>query len=390
MTTKENHNSKRSPKYLFHPFEIVLCGYSGSGKTTLITRLIEKMRARYKIGYVKHDAHRFRMDHEGKDTFKSWMAGAEQVFIFDSEHSATIHRGRPSLIEQRAALSNCDFIFLEGYKNSSSPKIVFIDIEEKILENVREGQIENVVAYVGQKENHLSVEPYFHRDNLDGFIQFVEASLRKRIPALNGLVLTGGKSTRMGSDKALLYYLDKPHGEVVMEMLKPYCENVFLSSRQGQWVNGEFSSCPQIYDRFLDFGPMGGVLSAMKAHPDNAWLVVACDLPHLEPSTLEVLIQNRNPYRFATAFRSQINDLPEPLCAIYEPKSYLRLLEFLGMGYECPRKFLIHSDSILLSLKNEKALENANYVEEFKKISVEIQKARKSAEVQKFEKEARA
>ena len=83
---KKKRHSKRS--FLFHPQEFGIAGCSGSGKTTLFEKLFAEFNRRYpsrKASFVKHDAHRFQMDHEGKDTQRMSQAGAHSVFINDKK-----------------------------------------------------------------------------------------------------------------------------------------------------------------------------------------------------------------------------------------------------------------------------------------------------------------
>lgn len=179
-------------------------------------------------------------------------------------------------------------------------------------------------------------------------------------PRLLGLVLIGGRSSRMHSDKAALVYHGKPQAEHCLDLLHTHCHQAFLSCRQDQAGQAGFSGFPQIHDTFLDMGPMSGILSALRAYPGAAFMVIACDLPLLDAASLEALVKARNPSRIATAFTGPQNGLPEPLCAIYEPACYPTLLEFLGRGITCPRKVLMHSSSNLLPPPDLGALVNAN------------------------------
>ena len=110
---------------------------------------------------------------------------------------------------------------------------------------------------------------------------------------------------------------------------------------------------------------MGGILSAMQAHPGAAWLVVTCDLPFLDKESIQYLISHRNPYRFASCFKSSTSEFPEPLCAIYEPKIKMRLLQYLALGYRCPRKVLINTPTQVLKQIKENALNNINFKDEY-------------------------
>ncbi|MBI3602759.1 MAG: NTP transferase domain-containing protein [Candidatus Omnitrophica bacterium] len=184
------------------------------------------------------------------------------------------------------------------------------------------------------------------------------------IKNLYGLILAGGFSRRMGQDKALMMYHGKPQIEYVNDLLGKHCAKVFLSKRPDQKTYKEISAIDDTQD-FLNIGPLGGILSAMKAYPEISWLVIACDLPFVTNETLEFLIQNRNPRKLATAFKSTHDGLPEPLCAIWEAHGYLKILEFLKKDIHCPCKVLINSNTHLLEQANPQWLDNINDSKEF-------------------------
>lgn len=184
-----------------------------------------------------------------------------------------------------------------------------------------------------------------------------------------GLVLTGGRSTRMQCDKATLTYHGRTQLEWAMALLEPRVERAFVSVRPGQNdpVRARFA---QIVDTREDIGPIAGVMAAQARFPGAAWLVLACDLPFLDGATLDYLLAQRDPSRIATAFRAshpdpKHNGLPEPLCTIYEPASRERILAYLGTGRDCPRKFLINADTNLLDQPNAHALDNVNTPQEY-------------------------
>jgi molybdopterin-guanine dinucleotide biosynthesis protein A len=185
-----------------------------------------------------------------------------------------------------------------------------------------------------------------------------------KIKNLYGLILAGGFSRRMGQDKALMNYHGKPQIEYVQNLLEISCEKVFLSKRNNQPT---YKNITPIDDgsEFLNIGPLGGILSAMKAYPNVSWLVMACDLPFVSSETLEVLIKSRDHQKIATAFKSTHDSLPEPLCAIWEGQAYSSILEFLEKGIHCPRKVLIKSDSYLIDQSNPRWLDNINDLKEF-------------------------
>ncbi len=357
--------------YIFHPFEISICGYSNTGKTTLITRLIESLSQEFDIGYIKYGIHQFEIDKEGKDTQRAWSSGASRISISDSRHTANIHRGVPTPLEIQAAFNSCDLVFIEGFKKTLVNKLLLIDDKKEILSSVSCGDIENVIGFIGseQRVDRLPVDaPYFHRDDVFGIVDFIReylAALASETP-LYGLVLTGGDSRRMDRDKAMIDYHGRPQAEVVYRLLSEVCGKVFISSKKDQWKAQSLGKLPQIHDVFIGLGPLSGILSAMHAHPQAAWLVVACDLPYVDRETIERLLKNRNPLKIATCFSSAKGDLPEPLCSIYEPKIRLRLLQNLAAGNMSPRDILMHSPVETVEQTERENLENINNEEEFK------------------------
>jgi len=192
-------------------------------------------------------------------------------------------------------------------------------------------------------------------------------------PVLNGLVLAGGKSSRMGFDKGSIDWHGKPQRYHMADMLKTLCDEVFISCRPNQEeTNKQYAI---LEDTFVGLGPYAAILSAFKEKPDCAWLVVACDLPLLDKNTLQYLVNNRNPAKLATAFGNGYKDLPEPLITIWEPKSYPILLSFLEQGITCPRKVLINTDAHLLVASDTNALTNVNTREELEKVKAVLNQA---------------
>lgn len=351
----------------FHPLEVAFCGYSGTGKSTLISKIIPLLDLQ--VAFVKHDVHRFTMDHPGKDTYEVKKAGAAAVFISNDQDLALL-KGRPLDPHlQPLDFLEYDGVIVEGHKRSALPKILVLDPGLEILRNPAFAD-QTPLAAVGPWTQAPALPwevPYFHRDDVSGVAALIRdrwASQARERPVF-GLVLSGGKSTRMGTDKGALEYAGKPQIPRTVDLLTPFCSQVFVSCRPDQTQDPHRRNYPQVVDRFLDFGPLSGILSAQFQHPEATWLVAAVDLPFLDRPALEGLFSGRNPFRFATAYRG-FEDLPEPLCALYEPKSRPRLLQFLAQGYQCPRKMLINSPIALLESPG-RALDNVNNPQEREK-----------------------
>ena len=191
--------------------------------------------------------------------------------------------------------------------------------------------------------------------------------------ALFGLFLAGGASTRMRSDKALLDYHGQPQVRWAFDLLTKFCAATFVSVRPDQREDPSRAGLPQIVDRQPGIGPIAGISAALQEHPKAAWLVLACDLPFLTEQTLQHLIAHRDPHKVATAYRSSHDGLPEPLCAIWEPSAREPVLAYIAGGKQCPRKFLINSDTALLDLPERAALDNVNTREEFDAAAAALQ-----------------
>lgn len=177
---------------------------------------------------------------------------------------------------------------------------------------------------------------------------------------LYGLILAGGRSTRMQRDKAALEYAGRSQLERAVELITPLVERVFVSVRPDQTGDPLRARFAQIIDSGEVAGPIAGIIAAQTRHPDAAWLVLACDLPLLDQETLEHLLRSRRAERQATAYRSSHNGLPEPLCAIYEPSSREAMRAHVASGRDCPRKFLINASTELIDQPQPGALDNVN------------------------------
>ncbi|MCX6290371.1 MAG: NTP transferase domain-containing protein [Bacteroidetes bacterium] len=163
---------------------------------------------------------------------------------------------------------------------------------------------------------------------------------------LYGLVLTGGKSSRMGAEKGLLDYHGKPQQFHVYDLLRSFCKQVFISCRADQLLN-----IPDGYEvitdepRYSNIGPMAGLLSAHKKFPEASFLVTGCDYPFLTLDHLAELVSARNETNDAICFLNPETNIEEPLIAIYENRSFQALFENFESGKYSLRHFLREVDT---------------------------------------------
>lgn len=109
------------------PKAISFVAKSGTGKTTLLEKVITELKLRgYRIGVIKHDAHRFDIDHPGKDSHRLTAAGADTMLISSPAKLAIVkqHAESPPIEELIATyFGDVDLILTEGFKKSGLPKI---------------------------------------------------------------------------------------------------------------------------------------------------------------------------------------------------------------------------------------------------------------------------
>ena len=185
---------------------------------------------------------------------------------------------------------------------------------------------------------------------------------------LFGLVLVGGKSIRMGKDKALICYHGNENQLVrSTALLNTVCQEVFVSQRKDQSYEVQnFANI--ICDSVEEVkGPLCGIISAMHSYPDENWLVIACDLPHLDEVALQKLVrefESCSPQLIA--YKSSYDGLPEPLCAIYPSGSARELLACSRkLNNHCPRKILMKMNARLVEQDNPTSLNNVNTNSEY-------------------------
>lgn len=103
---------------------IGFAAFSGTGKTTLIEKLIICLKAQgIRLAVIKHDAHRFEIDKEGKDSWRFTRAGADMMLISSPEKTAIIEQRERSFAENLSMVHDVDLILVEGYKQEQIPRI---------------------------------------------------------------------------------------------------------------------------------------------------------------------------------------------------------------------------------------------------------------------------
>ncbi|MCK6617566.1 MAG: NTP transferase domain-containing protein [Cyclobacteriaceae bacterium] len=177
---------------------------------------------------------------------------------------------------------------------------------------------------------------------------------------LNGLILAGGRSSRMGVDKSSITYFEIPQHQHLAKLLQPLCNRVFIACRKAP----ETATVPILTDQFDFEGPLNGILTAFYHSPEAAWLTVPVDMPLIDTHLLEILVNGRDPEKIVTCFFDSDGLHPEPLIAIWEPAAFAALKEFCKQGRNSPREFIQNHPATLLHAPDTKYLININTPEE--------------------------
>lgn len=176
---------------------------------------------------------------------------------------------------------------------------------------------------------------------------------------LNGLVLAGGESSRMKSDKASLIYHEKPQYELLYGLLTPHCNQVFISCKKNRTY-----PLPCIFDHESVEGPVAGLYSAYETTL-SAWLVLAVDYPFFTEKELNQLLINRNPDKPASVFYNPETGYFEPFLGIYEPSFAVILKSALALGNDSMQKILKQNPVQKIIPENPQALTSIDTFQDY-------------------------
>ena len=336
----------------FHRNELAFLG-APCGIIQKLVRAIQSSLSDQRIGYV--DA-----DHQASD----FDEGFAKIYTDKISHHQLAFDQKDLSFTFRQLFNDMDAVLVNGNHFKAEQQIVICnqkkrDSLQRKLDRLTDVKV--ILLDEGIDEpfdfliKHVSSNiPVFSINDLDAISKLVQA-LFNTVPGINGLVLAGGKSTRMGQDKGNIVYYSEPQRVHMANLLSQKCETSFLSVQS--LIDTDL---PQITDSFLNLGPYGGLLSAFRTNPNRAWLAVACDVPFVDDAIIDLLISARDPSKIATCFHNPETNFPEPLITLWEPRAYPVLLQFLALGYSCPRKVLINSEVKEIEVPNNRVLMNVN------------------------------
>ena len=376
MTSKDNHKKHKKHARLIKPElgeygrnELALIGAPCGVIQNFADHLISRLSDRWNMAYV--DADHGSADQNDAAPFKGKFNFTDKIGYHRLDALSA-----PNKFERHALFNGQDIILINGNHFPGNAQIIFLHPDKKESLKRKLDRLTNVemIIKVGDTPvfDFLSdlitdQTPVHSVDDIEAIASWIDAWMISRANQINGLVLAGGKSQRLGQDKTTINYHGTAHRELLARILRVRCQDTYLSCREDQagQIESEF---PLLPDAFTGLGPYGGILSAFKKHPNHAWFVVASDLPFALEDAIDYLLERRDPSKIATAFHNDVTDFPDPLMTIWEPKAYPVLLRFLSQGYSCPRKVLINSDIKVVVPEDQNWLTNVNTPEDLKRV----------------------
>ena len=143
---------------------------------------------------------------------------------------------------------------------------------------------------------------------------------------ITGIILAGGKSSRMGKDKGYCTLNGKPMVLYAIDMLSQICDNIIISSNNPEYTQFGF---PVVEDEIKNIGPLGGIYSGLKQSKTQDNFFLSCDMPMVSLELLEYILSFKNDYE---AVIPLWNNFPEPMCAYYNVNVLSSLDSFIQKG----------------------------------------------------------
>lgn len=178
----------------------------------------------------------------------------------------------------------------------------------------------------------------------------------------SGIILAGGKSSRMGQDKALLEINGKPMIQNVSELLRGFCDEIIVASSNNDHARfGDF----MVSDIFENAGPQAGIHAGLLAAKNDKCIVISCDTPFITKKVLEVLLAKSDERPITVA---GTEEWLHPLVGVYTRSASKTISARLngGMLSMYPLLKIMDAKIVYFSENEEKAFENINTQEEWK------------------------
>ena len=181
---------------------------------------------------------------------------------------------------------------------------------------------------------------------------------------ISGIVLAGGKSSRMGEDKGLMQLSEKPMVAHVIDQLRPCVEEVLLIANRPQY---EQFGCRVLPDLVKAVGPMGGIYTGLKDSPTHYSFFVSCDMPFITSAAVNYLIEQAAGAQITVA---TMHGQLQPLFGLYNKTCIPMLEQSIKEGRCKLQQLILEAEHQLvpmdsLAAQHNLLFENINTPQEF-------------------------
>ncbi len=260
--------------------------------------------------------------------------------------------GKLELYEQKG-LEPALTQLINHYKNKN--------VRGKLLLIIRDSLLNECIEHYGLQQSTILKKDFFSA---------------KQKNDLYGLVICGGESSRMGTDKSLINYYCKPQRYFLHELLQSFCKKVFISCNKSQAKEME-SGYDIIVDapQYQNTGPIAALLSAFEKYPDNSFLAIGCDYPFINKTEIQDLIDARDKTAKAVCYQNR-ESITEPLLALYENEIFQLMKSNFAQQKYSLRYFLDEINAKKIIADRDDALRSVDTPEEvvmaMKKIKLQV------------------
>lgn len=191
----------------------------------------------------------------------------------------------------------------------------------------------------------------------------------KEVKQLNGIILAGGKSSRMGTEKGLLNLQGMPFVNHIIRALKPHVDNIYIVSDNPVFDRFEAIRVPDIVK---NYGPVGGLYSGLSISRSQFSVVLSCDIPLINETVLITLINNKT--RDADVIQLESMGHSLPLIALYNQSCLAHFKQQIQLGERRLKSVLanLKVKTICLDPALAPAVVNINTKSEYESIIDEI------------------
>lgn len=353
-------NTKKSK-----PFICAISGVKNSGKTTLITKLIKEFsKNNIKVAVIKHDGHDFSYDVPKTDTFACFEAGAYATAVFsDNKYMVVKKEKQVSANQIKDFFPEADIILIEGMKNSVYPKIEVIRKKVSNRSVVCGGKLLAIATDLTADEFDTNIT-VVDIDNISLISEIIYKEMKRSKAGYSGVILAGGKSSRMGRNKADLILNNKTFLEIQIDKLR----NIGFEEILVSGYMGEIDNAVNVKDEFAEKGPLGGLYSCLNFMANSRCLVIPVDVPLIPEEDLELIVEKNNASNSLITVTSHNGNI-ETLIGVYSKESAEKIRTAIKDNEYSVKRFIEKYGFDICYVTSEDGLyENINYNEEYLRI----------------------